>query len=112
MKAINAANPGGEPQVRSAVIEELQVLRAGDRVRSLSIVRVAGQEDRLLVVSDNTVTTIPLQRCASFKITNCRSAISLSLSSYPKVASDSEQNPEFKTVTVKSGVDLINNVNN
>ncbi|XP_046662250.1 semaphorin-1A-like isoform X2 [Homalodisca vitripennis] len=77
LKAINVANPDGEPQVRSVVVEELQVLRNGDTVRSLSIARVPGQEDKLLVVSDDIVITIPLQRCATFKITNCSDCIGL-----------------------------------
>ena len=72
IKAINVANPDGDPQVRSVVIEELQVLRPGTVVRSLNIVRVEGQPDKLLIVSDDVLQTIPLQRCTSSKITNCR----------------------------------------
>lgn len=72
IKAINVANPDGDPQVRSVVIEELQVLRPGTVVRSLNIVRAEGQVDKLLIVSDDILQTIPLQRCTSSKITNCR----------------------------------------
>lgn len=72
MKAINVANPGAEPQVRGVVVEELQILRPGETVRNLRVVRVEGQEDKLLIVSDDSVTTIPLHRCSTFKITNCR----------------------------------------
>lgn len=77
IKAINVANPDGDPQVRSVVIEELQVLRPGTVIRSLNIVRVEGQPDKLLVVSDDVVQTIPLQRCTSSKITNCSDCIGL-----------------------------------
>lgn len=72
VKAINVANPGAEPQVRSVVVEELQVLRPGETVRSLRVVRVEGQEDKLLAVSDDNVVTVLLHRCSSVKINSCK----------------------------------------
>ncbi|XP_054278176.1 semaphorin-1A-like isoform X1 [Macrosteles quadrilineatus] len=77
LKAINIGQRGSEPAVRSVVVEELQLLRSSETVRRLSVVRVPGQEDRLLVVSDDAVVSVPLHRCGSGKITNCSDCIGL-----------------------------------
>lgn len=72
VKAINVATPDSDPQVRSIVIEEIQVLRSGSTVKSLNIVRGEEGKDKLLVLSDDIIHSIPLHRCSSPKITNCR----------------------------------------
>uniref|UniRef100_A0A1B6DFY7 Semaphorin-1A n=1 Tax=Clastoptera arizonana TaxID=38151 RepID=A0A1B6DFY7_9HEMI len=77
VKAINVANPDTDPQIKSIIIEEIQVLRSGSAVKSLNIVRGEEGKDKLLIMSDDTIHSIPLHRCNSMKVTNCSECIRL-----------------------------------
>ncbi|XP_063238895.1 semaphorin-1A-like isoform X3 [Bacillus rossius redtenbacheri] len=77
IKTLNAAACDGNGTVRGAVLEELQVLPPGVPVTNLQVVRPAGDEGKLVVVSDDEVLGVPLHRCDSDKITSCRECVAL-----------------------------------
>ncbi|XP_022207444.2 semaphorin-1A [Nilaparvata lugens] len=74
IKVINVEN---EPEVKSVVIEEIQVLKPGTPVRNLKIIRVDGQPDKLMVIADELVQTILLHRCTAPKMNNCGMCIGI-----------------------------------
>jgi cell division ATPase FtsA len=72
IKALNSASFDSDKTVNSVVIEELQVLPPSVPVKNLYVVRMGGEESKLVVVSDDEIQAVKLQRCSSDKITNCR----------------------------------------
>jgi hypothetical protein len=72
IKALNSASFDSDKTVNSVVIEELQVLPPGVAVKNLYVVHMGGEESKLVVVSDDEIQAVKLQRCSSGKITNCR----------------------------------------
>lgn len=72
IKALNSASFDKSEDVNSVVIEELQVLPPGVPVKNLYVVRMDGDDSKLVVVSDDEILAIKLHRCGSEKITNCR----------------------------------------
>lgn len=77
IKALNSASFDSSETVDSVVIEELQVLPPGVPVKNLYVVRMDGDDSKLVVVSDDEILAIKLHRCGSDKITNCRECVSL-----------------------------------
>jgi semaphorin 6 len=77
IKALNSASFDSDKTVNSVVIEEVQVLPPGVAVKDLHVARMAGEESKLLVVSDDEIQAVKLQRCSSAKITNCRECVAL-----------------------------------
>ncbi|XP_049832659.1 semaphorin-1A isoform X4 [Schistocerca gregaria] len=77
IKALNSASFDSSDTVDSVVIEELQVLPPGVPVKNLYVVRMDGDDSKLVVVSDDEILAIKLHRCGSDKITNCRECVSL-----------------------------------
>ncbi|PSN57450.1 Semaphorin-1A [Blattella germanica] len=77
IKALNAASFDSEKTVNSVVVEELQVLPPSVAVKNLYVVRMDGEESKLVVVSDDEIQAVKLQRCSSDKITNCRECVAL-----------------------------------
>ena len=76
IKALNSASFDSDKTVNSIVIEELQVLPPSVAVKNLYVVHMDGEESKLVVVSDDEIQAVKLQRCNSDKITNCRYVIS------------------------------------
>jgi semaphorin 6 len=72
IKALNSASFDSDKTVNSVVIEELQVLPPSVAVKNLYVVRMNGEESKLVVVSDDEIQAVKLHRCNSDKITNCR----------------------------------------
>ncbi|PNF31376.1 Semaphorin-1A [Cryptotermes secundus] len=77
IKALNSASFDSDKIVNSVVIEELQVLPPSVAVKNLYVVRMGGEESKLVVVSDDEIQAVKLQRCSSDKITNCRECVAL-----------------------------------
>ncbi|XP_069678503.1 semaphorin-1A isoform X2 [Periplaneta americana] len=77
IKALNAASFDSDKTVNSVVIEELQVLPPGVPVKNLYVVRMDHEDSKLVVVSDDEIQAMKLQRCNSDKITNCRECVAL-----------------------------------
>lgn len=67
VKAVNAASFDEYNQVDSVVIEEMQVLPLGVPIKNLYVVY-----EKLVVLSDDEIQAVPLQRCNSDKVTSCR----------------------------------------
>lgn len=61
--------------VKTVVIEELQVLPNNESVTKLSIIRPTGLDAKLLIISNTEVHALPLQRCATK--TNCIDCVSM-----------------------------------
>lgn len=76
IKALNSASFDSDKTVNSVVIEELQVLPPSVAVKNLYVVHMDGEDSKLVVVSDDEIQAVKLQRCNSDKITNCRYVIS------------------------------------
>jgi len=76
IKALNSASFDSDKTVNSIVIEELQVLPPSVAVKNLYVVHMDGEDSKLVVVSDDEIQAVKLQRCNSDKITNCRYEIS------------------------------------
>lgn len=75
IKAVNALSADSRHGVRTAVIEEIQVLPTHVPVRGLRIMRTiknGKEETRLIVVSDSEVQSLKVHRCDSNKISSCR----------------------------------------
>ncbi|XP_067003213.2 semaphorin-1A isoform X3 [Anabrus simplex] len=77
IKALNAASFDSSDDVNSVVIEELQVLPPGVPIKNLYVVRMPGDDSKLVVVSDDEIQAIKLHRCSSDKITSCRECVAL-----------------------------------
>lgn len=77
IKALNSASFDSDKTVNSVVIEELQVLPPSVAIKNLYVVHVDGEESKLVVVSDDEIQAVKLQRCNSDKITNCRECVAL-----------------------------------
>ncbi|KAK7863777.1 hypothetical protein R5R35_009583 [Gryllus longicercus] len=77
IKALNADSFDSDKTVNSVVVEELQVLPPGVPVTNLYVVRMDGDDSKLVVVSDDEIQAIKLHRCNSDKITNCRECVAL-----------------------------------
>jgi hypothetical protein len=77
IKALYSALFNSDKTVNSVVIEELQVLPPGVAVKNLNLVRMDGAESKLVVVSDDEIQAVKLQRWISDKITNCRERVIL-----------------------------------
>jgi len=76
IKALNSASFDSDKTVNSIVIEELQVLPPSVAVKNLYVVHMDSEDSKLVVVSDDEIQAVKLQRCNSDKITNCRYEIS------------------------------------
>ncbi|XP_075215062.1 semaphorin-1A-like [Lycorma delicatula] len=78
-RIIKVINTDNEPEVKTVVIEEIQVVPVGVSIRSLHIVRVDhdSQQDKLLVVTDEEMLNVPLHRCNATKVTRCEICIGL-----------------------------------
>jgi semaphorin 6 len=76
IKALNLASFDSHKAVNSIVIEELQVLPLKVAVKDLYVAHMDG-ESKLVVVSDDEIRAVKLQRCSSDKITNCRECVDL-----------------------------------
>lgn len=78
IKALNTASPRNNT-VETVVVEEIQVLPIGVPVKNLHVVhldvphgqRRSERDDKLVVVSDDEIMSIRLQRCTSDRITSC-----------------------------------------
>ncbi|XP_021930955.1 semaphorin-1A isoform X2 [Zootermopsis nevadensis] len=77
IKVLNSASFDSDKSVNSVVIEEIQVLPPSVAVKNLYVVRMDGEESKLVVVSDDEIQAVKLQRCNSDKITNCRECVAL-----------------------------------
>ncbi|KAJ9597977.1 hypothetical protein L9F63_011178, partial [Diploptera punctata] len=66
IKVLNAASFDSDKTVNSVVIEELQVLPPSVAVKNLYVVRMDGEESKLVVVSDDEIQAVKLQRSEGF----------------------------------------------
>lgn len=76
LKVINANSYHSLTNVSSVIIEELQVFRTNEPIRTLKIFKsTVGNEtiDNLIALSDSQVKSLKLYRC--HKITSCRYTI-------------------------------------
>ena len=84
IKALNTASPRNNT-VETVVVEEIQVLPLGVPVKNLHVVHLdvpQGQrrtelDDKLVVVSDDEIMSIKLQRCDSDRISSCSDCVRL-----------------------------------
>jgi len=67
VKAVNAASFESDDQVESIIVEEMEVLPPSVPIKNLYVVH-----NQLVVLSDDEIQAVPLQRCASDRITTCR----------------------------------------
>lgn len=78
IKALNTASPRNNT-VETVVVEEIQVLPLGVPVKNLHVVhldvphglRRSELDDKLVVVSDDEIMSIRLQRCNSDRVSSC-----------------------------------------
>lgn len=84
IKALNTAAPRNNT-VKTVVVEEIQVLPLGVPVKNLHVVHLDVQpgqrrtelDDKLVVVSDDEIMSIRLQRCDSDRISSCGDCVAL-----------------------------------
>lgn len=73
IKAVNALSAVTRHEVKTVVVEEIQVFPGHVPVRSIKIMNNGAKtEGRLIVVSDTEVQSLRLHRCDSNKISSCR----------------------------------------
>uniref|UniRef100_T1IUH4 Semaphorin-1A n=1 Tax=Strigamia maritima TaxID=126957 RepID=T1IUH4_STRMM len=82
LKAINAESPSIDKTVNTVIIEEIQVFAKNVTITNLKVYRSVDpetglEEGQLIVVSDNEILSIKLQRCYTNRITSCSECVAL-----------------------------------
>lgn len=67
VKAVNTASFDSDNSVQTVVLEEIQMLPLGFPVKNLEVV-----QGNLIVLTDDEIQSIPVQRCDNENVTTCR----------------------------------------
>uniref|UniRef100_T1JEM8 Semaphorin-1A n=1 Tax=Strigamia maritima TaxID=126957 RepID=T1JEM8_STRMM len=82
LKVVNAESPSVDKTVNTVVIEEIQVFAKNVSITNLRVYRTVNpdtglEEGQLIVVSDDEIQSVKLQRCYTDRIASCSECVAL-----------------------------------